>query len=278
MQQGYDKFFKQARKAAGVDKAPRFQVKPSSTKTQLGSPEAQIKKAMQRRISEKKAQRARAKAPFPVGAFVTVGVGLAVAVIAFVYPQSYEWVMNHVEIGVYGQAHAADQKAAKPADSAAAAKPAEEKAAVNSGETKVAEMPDTRGWTPEETSFFNKLSERKRELDMREAELAKLDEELQKQRVELDEKLKQLEATRKEIAQTLRSRVDNDTEKVNKLVDVYSGMKPQQAAKVIETVDEDLAIQILDRMKKKSAAEILNVMDAKKAQRLSEMLAGYKGN
>jgi flagellar motility protein MotE (MotC chaperone) len=53
-------------------------------------------------------------------------------------------------------------------------------------------------------------------------------------------------------------------------------MKPQQAAKVFETIDEDLAVEVLTKMKKKSAADILNLLKADRAQSLSEKYAGYK--
>jgi flagellar motility protein MotE (MotC chaperone) len=53
-------------------------------------------------------------------------------------------------------------------------------------------------------------------------------------------------------------------------------MKPPQAAKIFETIDEDLAVQILGRMKKKSAADILNLMKPEKAQMFTENFAGYK--
>ena len=114
------------------------------------------------------------------------------------------------------------------------------------------------------------------ELDRREAELAKLEEELQKQRSGIEEKIKQLETMRAEISTTLKGRVEQDQEKVAKLVDVYSNMKPVSASRVIETLNEDLAVTILDRMKKKNAAEILNMMSAAKAKKLSEMLTGYR--
>jgi flagellar motility protein MotE (MotC chaperone) len=53
-------------------------------------------------------------------------------------------------------------------------------------------------------------------------------------------------------------------------------MKPQQAAKVFETLDEDLVIEILGRMKKKNAADILNLVKPEKAQILAERYAGYR--
>jgi flagellar motility protein MotE (MotC chaperone) len=81
---------------------------------------------------------------------------------------------------------------------------------------------------------------------------------------------------RAEISATLKGRVEQDQEKVAKLIDVYSNMKPASASRVIETLNEDLAVTILDRMKKKNAAEILNMMSAQKAKKLSEMLTGYR--
>ena len=52
-------------------------------------------------------------------------------------------------------------------------------------------------------------------------------------------------------------------------------MKPQQAAKVMEKIDEELAIRVLAKMKKKSAAEVLNLLEPEKAKRLSEKYVGY---
>ncbi|MCM2280737.1 MAG: hypothetical protein NDI61_02690 [Bdellovibrionaceae bacterium] len=304
--QGYDQFFKQARKASAQGQGARPQsARAQSTRVaQSGrkprftmssapetSPELKMKKILAAKMNEKKKLRASRRRPVPKGPLAAVVLGAVFATAGLLNPEAMDWVVEHVEIGVYGQAQAADtekkgdqaekqeglgEKAAD-AKSADAAKAAAADGGTN-GATKAEGVPDTRGWTQEELSFFNKLGERKRELDLREAELNKLEEELQKQRIELDEKIKQLEGTREQIAKTLKTRVDNDQAKVSKLVEVYSGMKPAQAAKVIETINEDLAVQVLDRMKKKSAANILNVMNADKAQRLSEMLAGYKRN
>ena len=53
-------------------------------------------------------------------------------------------------------------------------------------------------------------------------------------------------------------------------------MKPPQAAKVFETLDEDLAVDILTKMKKKNAADILNLLKPERAQSLSEKYAGFR--
>ncbi|WP_221932208.1 MotE family protein [Ectopseudomonas mendocina] len=94
--------------------------------------------------------------------------------------------------------------------------------------------------------------------------------------MELEKRLKELEEMRSKISGILEDRVKADDEKVDTLVQMYTNMKPPQAAKVFETMDEDLAIEILGRMKKKNAADIMNLLKPEKAQILSEMFAGYK--
>ena len=99
---------------------------------------------------------------------------------------------------------------------------------------------------------------------------------MQRQRVDVDKRLQELSGLREKIAQQLKDRVEQDQTRVDKLVQVYSSMKPQSAAKVVETINEDLAVEVLTKMKQKNAAEILNLLPADKSQRLSEKFAGYK--
>ncbi len=133
-----------------------------------------------------------------------------------------------------------------------------------------------KSWTEEEIKAFAKLEDRKRELDEREAEMARLEEELQQQRVMLEDKIKQLEKVRQNIGAVLKEKTVSDSEKVDRLVEFYSNMKPQNAAKVFEELNENLAVEVLTRIKKKNAADIMNLIKADKAQRLSEKFAGYR--
>jgi flagellar motility protein MotE (MotC chaperone) len=268
MNSGYEKFFKEARRASGSGQ------KMSGQSLKAQNSNAQIADRLRQ---SKAARKSRKKSKFPLypvlcgAALFALGVGIYLA------SDRLDEVLSKVEIGVFGQASAAEsEKPAKGEKSAAVQDTKKEKTAESGPAVKNAEASNPKQWTAEEMSFFSKLSERKKELDLREAELGKLEEELQKRKVELDEKLKALEAMRTEISKTLKSRVSTDQEKVDKLVQVYSTMKAAQAAKVIETLNEDLAVEILDKMKKKNAAEILDMMNAKKARRLSEILTGYQ--
>ncbi|AGH96357.1 MotE family protein [Pseudobdellovibrio exovorus] len=128
----------------------------------------------------------------------------------------------------------------------------------------------------DDTDYLFKLAERKKQLDQREEELNKLAEKIEKQKVEIAEKLQKLEETRARISTALEEKIRDDDTKVDTLVQMYSNMKPQQAAKVFETLDEDLVIEILGRMKKKNAADILNLIAPEKAQVFAERYTGYR--
>lgn len=128
----------------------------------------------------------------------------------------------------------------------------------------------------DDAEYMFKLAERKKQLDQREADLNKLAEQIEKQKVEITTKLTKLEETRVQISKALEEKIKADDAKVETLVQMYTNMKPVQAAKIFESLDEDLVIEILGRMKKKSAADILNLIKAEKAQIFAERYTGYR--
>ncbi len=270
---GYQKFFKEARQASKNGVSPKS-IMTKNLKQNSSNPEQALKQHLAERMIQRKAQAKAKKAKFPVGAAIALTLIVAGLAVGVTFPNQIEQLASKIEIGFLGSAQAAN--AEKAAKTSAAKVEAAAKTAAVEVPVKKEEIPDTRSWTLEELSFFNKLNDRKQELDLKEAELAKLEEELQQQKSELEVKIQQLEKMRSEISGVLKDKVATDQAKVDKLVQVYAGMKPQQAARVIETINEDLAVEVLDKMKKKSASEILNMMDAKKAQKLSEALAGYR--
>ena len=311
MKNGYEQFFKKARenssesggvsqKPSAKNSKPKFKLNSNGpapkASARAGTPEQRLRQELAERVQRRgKASIQRKRQSFPVFPSICVILATACGIVGYSRPDLADRIFGKIEIGVFGNAQAAaadaksDPKVSPEAKGAAGAKEAKagektadgkssaaEKSAESEAQAKAQPPADFRQWSDEEISFFSKLNDRKKQLDLREAELNKLEEELQKQKAELDQKIKQLDSMRADISKTLKSRVATDQEKVDKLVQFYSTMKPQQAAKVIESVNEDLAVEVLDKMKKKNAAEILNAMDSKKARRLSELLTGYE--
>lgn len=254
MKSGYETHFKK------IKKNNRFQVKPSAVAN--------------RAAATMPIQKKRKKQGFPVmAAVISAGIlsGMAYGYMNSQIVEQYLGKINidKIEIGFLGQAGAEEQKIPQGAGKM------ENSAEAKSLDGKIKTTGAT-GFTSEEVALFNSLEDRKKQLDGKEAELKKLEEELHNQKVELEKRLVQLEQLRTQIGNQLQERVTTDAGQVDKLVAFYSAMKPATAANIIEKLNEDLAVEVLKKMKKKEAAEIMNMIQSDKAQRLSEKFAGYK--
>lgn len=253
MKTGYDQFFNSAKKNATKNGTPRpVQFKKTSTPT----PSKVTKKS---------------KPKFPVIQFSIFGLcalGFFAAVEDY---DRFENYLSKIEIGV-GMAHAETAPELPLAAKTGVAKEGESHAA----EQAPAATTTAASTKVEDSDYLFKLAERKKELDAREEDLNKKSTEIAKQKEEIDQKLRELEQYRTKISSLLQERISSDSGKIDTLVQVYSNMKPSQAAKIFESMDEDLVIEILGRMKKKNAADIMNLVKAEKAQVFAERYAGYR--
>ncbi len=104
---------------------------------------------------------------------------------------------------------------------------------------------------------------------------------------EIDEKLAKLDALKQQIDADLARMEQKKTEqeiqkqaafdaKMNRLVKMYSGMKPKKAAAIVDKMDIEVAKQIFSRMRETSAAQILAFVDSEKAAKISERIAFKK--
>ncbi len=109
-------------------------------------------------------------------------------------------------------------------------------------------------------------------LKRREEELQRKEQSLKTLEGDLDIKLAKLASTEKSIRKMLEDANVMKDQKIKHLVEVYSSMKAKQAATVIETLDEDLAVKILSGMRGQQAGEVLTFVNPKKAATLSEAL------
>lgn len=269
MKNSYKEFFDKAQQQSGVIKKtrPAMSATPSPSQKALA---ARIKKKEEKHSSKLSQQKL---------ILSLVSIGFAITLAGGLYTDEIIIFMKSVNFSLFSIAGAQGASSgAASSKSEKSSKASEAGTAVKDGETNAASMEkksDSEG-DEVELNHLARLRERKIELDKREEDLAKLEEELTKQRAELEQKLKELENVRRNISSTLEEKVQNDDQKVQDLVLFYSNMKPPQAARVMETIDESLAIRIIEKMKKKNAADILNLLKPEKAQSLSEKYAGYR--
>lgn len=272
----YQQFFKKASEAK-QDKVsfklrPKPQTPPRQKKSSAAAGHDPVEERLRKAVNFNAGKKKKSN-PFPWKSLVVLILTLGSLGVYLLAPEKVERFISRIEVNAMGSASAAD---AKPAEKSKGAQAKAEKPAAGDEKANPDHGPEAKSVVPEDLSHFEKLRQRKDELDLREKELSELEEELQKQKVELDKRIVQLEEMRNQIAQILKDRVEVDQEKVTKLVDLYSNMKPKQAADVIGSINEDLAVEVLAKMKKKNAAEIMNLLPADKARTLSEKYTGYR--
>lgn len=107
-----------------------------------------------------------------------------------------------------------------------------------------------------------RLSERETLLDSREMELKTLE-------AEVDKKLAAMQELREELVKLLDRKQREEGRRVGELSAIYERMEPGKAARLIKELDEQLAIELLIGIKKKTAGKILDNLDAETATKLS---------
>jgi|GEM_PF-6732869 len=125
---------------------------------------------------------------------------------------------------------------------------------------------------------IQELEERKVALDAREKQLDERARDLELQEKLLREKLKKMEELNKRMADRLDVFKKDHEGRIGKLVAVVEGMKPEAAARYVEQLDADLAVEILSRMKELKASKLLNLVDKTKSARLTELYTGYRSS
>ncbi|RNC70716.1 MAG: hypothetical protein ED859_05610 [Desulfuromonadales bacterium] len=110
------------------------------------------------------------------------------------------------------------------------------------------------------------LPEMKRQqLAAREAALAIKEQELKNLAATLDARVKELEAAKAGIDRSLDARKKVQSANYQKLLKVYKGLKPDEAVKLLDRMDEGEALELLSEMDQKRAAKLLPLIKQERA-------------
>ena len=126
---------------------------------------------------------------------------------------------------------------------------------------------------PTLTDMVTQLERREAEVKKREEQLRQKEEYLSKLEQETERKLKELIAIQKEIQAYRLEKEDAQNGKIRSLAKIYGTMKPKDAAKLLENLDEQLVVNVISTMTPDEAGNILGNMDIKKAAKISESLS-----
>lgn len=109
------------------------------------------------------------------------------------------------------------------------------------------------------------LLEREKYLERQEARLTELKEEITR-------KIDELTLLREEILATMDQKNEIQEAEVKHLIKIYSTMKPQKVAQLIEQLDIDLVTALFSRMKGDVVGDILSFVDSETGARITRGL------
>jgi flagellar motility protein MotE (MotC chaperone) len=167
-----------------------------------------------------------------------------------------------------------------PATAAAAessASPAAAVAAVAGGApacaTSINDLAAQAGISPNELNILQSLAQRRAQLDQREAQLDSRAQLIQAADDKLDARITQLTTLKGQIQALLDQANKTSADDTNRLIAVYSAMKPKDAAAILTTMDDSVRLPIAAGMKDRALAAILGAMAPDAARELTEKLS-----
>lgn len=132
---------------------------------------------------------------------------------------------------------------------------------------------EARDYSPAEIKLLQELEQRRIELSRREKAIDLREQLVDLAEQRLDDKIQQMSDLQTSLEGLLKNLSDKEEEELMRLARIYSEMKPQAAADVLNNLDNAIVYDLFRRMKSKDTAGIMEKMSPGKARIISEMLA-----
>lgn len=124
--------------------------------------------------------------------------------------------------------------------------------------------------------FSKELLEKEEAIKNKELSVKKEQEELDMSKADFKKKLVEFQDSQKKFLGCVDEKSDKADKRVSQMVDVISGMKPQNAADVLTVQDPDLSVRILSELDSAKASKIFNLMDKEVSARLQKQFLQMK--
>lgn len=135
------------------------------------------------------------------------------------------------------------------------------------------QLAEQAGISPAELRIIQSLSARRTELDARDADFATTLPLMVAAEQKLDAKLQALEAIKAEVQALLGQADEREQAEINRLVAVYSAMRPREAAAVFVNLNDDVRLPVAAAMRPRALAAVMAQMPPAAAKILTEKLA-----
>jgi flagellar motility protein MotE (MotC chaperone) len=123
-----------------------------------------------------------------------------------------------------------------------------------------------------ENKLFSLLIQKENALERREKLVANEEQDLRAAELALESRLLELQKLRDQIREMLTDLDGDREERVASLVKMFESMRPKQSAAILEVTDEEVALEVLERMNQGKAGKTLAAMEPTIAARLAERI------
>lgn len=186
------------------------------------------------------------------------------------------------ELPKEGEAAAKSEKPVIEAPTLGAAPPAP-KDAPKAEQAKVGEPPKPTNWrgaddlddeySDVKMELFEDLAKRRKDIEAKEKELAMREALLKTASSELEQKYQELNTLKADIQELLKKQTEQEDQRIASLVKIYEGMKAKDAARIFDSLDMDVLLQVVTKMSERKSAPIIAAMSPDRARNVTIMLA-----
>ena len=164
-------------------------------------------------------------------------------------------------------AQAKEETAAKAADATPAPK-----APDTPVEPAMTTPPPDADASPAELDVLKQLSDRREQLEKRSRDLDTRESLLKVTEQRVDQKIKEMESLRLQLQAMVNQGNEAQQTQIENLVKIYETMKPDDAAKILETLDMPILLGVIQKMKPARTAPIMAKMNPEKAKDITTAL------
>ena len=176
-------------------------------------------------------------------------------------------------------AESAPAKPAKAEKPTAAPAPAAAPAPVAAPTPALAQQkqrPQEQSFSASEIQVLQSLSERRTALEERERALEGREALLKATEQRVEQKIAELNTLKGELETLVKGQKKAEDAQTESLVKIYENMKPKDAARIFDTLDIEVLLEVVGRMKELKTAPILAAMEEARAREVTTRLHNRK--
>ena len=120
------------------------------------------------------------------------------------------------------------------------------------------------------------LASRRKILEQKEKSLRAKEAVLKATEKQIEQKISELGKLKREMEELLDKQTEEEEEQVLSLVKIYEGMKAKDAARIFNTLEISVLMQVISRMSERKASPIMAAMNPDRARNVTILLAERK--